>query len=79
MMCSVQWALTWLILALALSAAIGWVIRIGRIWGGRGSGMLVVERSDYPFTYWTQVAVLATIDLVLYLLVWRSIQPCFSN
>jgi hypothetical protein len=40
--------------------------------------MVSVSRSDYPFTYWTQVAVLAVLDFLLLIAAFKSANGCIS-
>jgi len=77
--CERSHALLWLLVALAFSGLIGWIIHVGRIWGGRGSGKAIIERSEDPFSFWTQLAVVATMNLFIYILAWREFERCFSN
>lgn len=70
-------ALPWLLLAVAWWALILYAIHAGKMWGGKGTGKLIIERSDDPFSFWTQIAVGVALGLVISLAAWRSASACF--
>lgn len=73
--CSLPKAAAYLIVAIILSGAIVLLVRLGRIWGWKPTGF-IIERSDDPFTFWTQIAGLATIDGIFYLAAWAGATRC---
>jgi len=50
---------------------------MGRVWGGRRTGHYIIVRSEDPPRFWTQIACLALVVLVLLLMTWLRIRPCF--
>jgi hypothetical protein len=71
--------LPWLLLAAAWWMLIVYAISVGKTLGGKGSGKLIIERSDDPFSFWTQIAVGTVLGLVISLAAWRAVGGCFSS
>lgn len=70
----------WLLIIVAgLSGVIVWVIYTGRIWTNRFNPFQPIERSDDPFSFWTNVALLVFFDGLFLVILWRHVSACLSS